>query len=152
MYFVKYGEEYLHDPREELYILGDLSLECEENTCGYCDFTIYPTHPLYGKIRERDVSNPVLVYDDDTLLFSGFIYELGTEFYLNGTVKCKGDLDYLRESFIRPYATLDNSYGKQAPTSVDGYFEWLIKEHNILLLSIKVILRNEKSERRTPRS
>jgi len=22
MYFVKYGEEYLHDPREELYILG----------------------------------------------------------------------------------------------------------------------------------
>lgn len=130
MYFVKYGEEYLHDPREELYILGDLSLECEENTCGYCDFTIYPTHPLYGKIRERDASNPVLVYDDDTLLFSGFIYELGTEFYLNGTVKCKGDLDYLRESFIRPYATLDNSYGKQAPTSVDGYFKWLIKEHN----------------------
>lgn len=130
MYFVKYGEEYLHDPREELYILGDLSLECEENTCGYCDFTIYPTHPLYGKIRERDTSNPVLVYDDDTLLFSGFIYELGTEFYLNGTVKCKGDLDYLRESFIRPYATLDNSYGKQAPTSVDGYFKWLIKEHN----------------------
>ena len=64
------------------------------------------------------------------MIFSGFIYELGTEFYLNGTVKCKGDLDYLRESFIRPYATLDNSYGKQAPTSVDGYFKWLIKEHN----------------------
>lgn len=89
MYFVKYGNDYLHDPRVSEYILSDLSLECSENTCGYCDFTIYPEHPMYSKLKERDADNPIEVYDSDVLLFSGFIYELGTEFYQDGKVKAK---------------------------------------------------------------
>lgn len=92
MYFVKYGEQYLHDPRTDDCILFDLSLDGEENTCGYCDFTIYPNHPMYNKIKERDTENSVDVYDDDKLLFSGFIYELGYKFQLDCHVKCKGDL------------------------------------------------------------
>lgn len=132
MYFVKYGEEYLHDPRVSGCVLIDLSFDAEENTCGYCDFSIYPTHPLHGKLKERDADNPVVVYDDDTVLFYGFIYELGAEFYQNGQVKCMGELGYLSESIVRPYATLSNGYGEghQPPTSVDGYFEWLIAQHN----------------------
>ena len=130
MYFVKYGNEYLHDPRVEEYILFDLSLEAEENTCGFCDFTIYPDHPMYDKLKERDADNPIKVYDDDILLFSGFIYELGKEFYLDGLVKCKGELDYLSESIVRPYSTLTRGYGDKAPTTVNGYFEWLIEQHN----------------------
>lgn len=132
MYFVKYGKEYLHDPRADEYILLDLSLDCDENTCGYCDFTIYPSHPMYNKLKERDTDNPIEVYDDEILLFSGFIYELGLEFYQDGKVKCKGELDYLSESIIRPYSTLENGYGDghQPPTSVNGYFEWLVSQHN----------------------
>ena len=130
MYFVKYGTEYLHDPRVENYILLDLSLSAKENGFGYCDFTIYPTHPMYDKLREHDADNPITVYDDDILLFSGFIYELGKEFHLDGSVKCKGELAYLAESIVRPYSTLSNGYGQQPPTSVDGYFEWLISQHN----------------------
>ena len=130
MYIVKYGKEYLHDPNVDDCILVDLSLDAEENTCGYCDFTIYPSHPMYDKLKERDGDNPITVYDGDILLFTGFIYELGKEFYMDGHVKCKGELDYLSESIIRPYSTLQNGYGKQPPTSVNGYFEWLIGEHN----------------------
>lgn len=130
MYFVKYGENYLHDPRVDEYILFDLSLDGEENSCGYCDFTIYPTHPMYSKLRERDADNPIEVYDDDILLFSGFIYELGKEFYLDGHVKCKGELAYLSETIIRPYSTLQRGYGSQAPNTVNGYFAWLIEQHN----------------------
>ena len=130
MYIVKYGEKYLHDPNAEDCILQDLSLDATENSFGYCDFTIYPNHPMYDKIKERDADNPVEVYDGDTLLFSGFIYELGKEFYLSGQVKCKGELAYLCESIVRPYATLQNGYGNQAPTGVDQYFEWLIAQHN----------------------
>lgn len=130
MYFVKYGDKYLHDPRVGEELLIDLTLTAEENSCGFCDFTMYPTHPMYMKIKERDADNPVEVYDDDILLFSGFIYELGTEFYQNGNVKCKGELAYLTESIVRPYSTLQNGFGKQAPTSVDGFFEWLITQHN----------------------
>ena len=29
MYFVKYGKEYLHDPRSKGYILLDLTIDCE---------------------------------------------------------------------------------------------------------------------------
>lgn len=134
MYFVKYGEEFLHDPRVNDRKLLDLTLDCEENSCGYCDFTIYPNHPMYDKLKERDAENPIEVYDgdpcDENLLFSGFIYELGKEFQLDGHVKCKGDLDYLRESLVRPYSTLQRGYGDQAPSTVDGYFNWLIRQHN----------------------
>ena len=137
MYFVKYGNRYLHDPRVDGYSLFDLSLEAEENSCGYCDFTIYPDHPLYDKIRERDADNPIEVYDDDTLLFAGFIYELGKEFYLDGHVKCKGELDYLSESIVRPYATYHRGYGDTAPDTVDGYFEWLIYQHNLQVTTNK---------------
>lgn len=130
MYFVKYGNEYLHDPRVQDCFLIDLSFDCEENSCGYCDFTIYPNHPMYEKLKERDADNPVEIYDDEILLFSGFIYELGKEFYLDGHVKCKGELDYLRDSIVRPYSTVQRGYGSKAPSSVDGYFEWLIEQHN----------------------
>lgn len=130
MYIVKYGKEYLHDPNVDDCLLVDMSLDAEENTCGYCDFTIYPSHPMYNKLKERDADNPITVYDGDILLFTGFIYELGKEFYLDGKVKCKGELDYLSESIVRPYSTLQNGYGSQPPTSVTGYFEWLISQHN----------------------
>ena len=130
MYFVKYGDEYLHDPRIIDYILFDLVLTSGENSCGYCDFTIYPNHPMYDKIRERDADKPLAVYDDDLLLFKGFIYELGKEFYLDGHVKCKGELDYLSESIVRPYSTYFRNYGTVAPCTVAEYFEWLINQHN----------------------
>lgn len=113
MYFVKYGKEYLHDPRYEEYILLDLTIENETNSCGYCDFTIYPDNPMYDKIRERDMDNLVEVYDDDTLLFAGYIYELGKEFKTDGHVKCKGELSYLNDSIVRPYSTETRGFGKK---------------------------------------
>ena len=130
MYFVKYGNEYLHDPRTDDYVLLDLTLDSEENSCGFCDFTIYPTHPMYNKIKERDPDNPIEVYDGETLLFAGFIYELGTEFYLEGKVRCKGELDYLNDSIIRPYSTYRYGYRTKAPETGGEYFAWLIEQHN----------------------
>ena len=130
MYFVKYGQDYLHDPRVEGYELYDLKLTCEENTFGYCDFTIYPSHPSYGKLKERDSVNAIEVYDDDECVFSGYIYEMGKDFYNEVSVKCKGDLDYLNDSVIRPYATYSREYGNIASSTVSGFFEWLINQHN----------------------
>lgn len=130
MYFVKYGKEYLHDPRIQDCVIIDPSLECEENTCGFFEFTIYPDHPLHDKLKERDSSNPIEVYDDGIPIFAGFIYELGKDFYLSGSVKCKGELAYLKESIVRPYSTIQRGYGSTVPPTVDGYFEWLIQQHN----------------------
>lgn len=130
MYFVKYGNKYLHDPRSDEYILLDLSLDGEENTYGYCDFTIYPNHPMYNELRERDALNPIEVYDNDNLLFAGYVYEIGKEFQLDKHVKCVGELSYLKESVVRPYSTEDINYGTKVPRVLNEYFEWLINQHN----------------------
>ena len=79
MYFVKYGESYLHDPRTDDCILLDLSFDSSENSCGYCDFKIYPNHPMYKKLRERDDDNPVEVYDGDILLINNFEWNFNND-------------------------------------------------------------------------
>lgn len=125
MYIVKYGERYLHDPKTPDCILNDLSLDCEENSCGFCEFTMYPTHPLYDTLREHNCE--ITVYEDDELLFTGFIYELGKNFQLEYNVKCKGVLGYLSESIVRPYGVPG---GDRTYTDIREYFTWLINNHN----------------------
>ena len=132
MYFLKYGNEYIHDPRtaRDKRLVTDLKLSGEANSCGYCDFTIYPDHPAYNKLVERDSVNQIEVYDDDEWLFSGYIYEIDEDFYKARSVKCKGELDYLSDSIVRPYSTLSRTYGQKAPEKLDEYFAWLIDQHN----------------------
>lgn len=132
MYFLKYGDEYLHDPRtaKDKRLVSDLRVSGETNSCGYCDFTIYEDNPMYDKLKERDSVNQIEVYDDNTWMFSGYIYQIDDNFYKARSIKCKGELDYLNSSIIRPYSTLTRSYGLKAPEKLDEYFAWLIDQHN----------------------
>ena len=68
MYFVKYGDEYLHNPNDNERILSDLALDYEENSCGFCDFTIYQNHPLYNILKAY--GSRIAVDDNNYLLFS----------------------------------------------------------------------------------
>lgn len=124
MYFITYSdsnqaETFLHDPRTTDRNLNEIKLTCEQNSCGFCDFTIYPTHPLYSIIREH---GHVVVKEGDTIIFSGYIYEIEKEFYLDGHIKCKGDLAYLGMSIIKPC--------KHTFRTVSGYLRWLLNNHN----------------------
>lgn len=121
MYFITYNndETFLHDPRTTDRNLNEIKLTCEENSCGFCDFTIYPTHPLYSIIREH---GHVVVKDGNTIIFSGYIYEIEREFYLDAHIKCKGDLAYLGMSIIKPC--------KHTFKTVGGYLRWLLNTHN----------------------
>lgn len=130
MYRVLYGDKLLHDPRSDVYYLAELSLDQNQNECGYCEFTMSPRHPLYDALEERNMSNPVRVYDDEVLVFQGFVYELGKDFETVGAVKCKGDLSLLSDSRVRPYSTIEGKYNSTAPSAVDEYFKWLIDRHN----------------------
>lgn len=132
MYYVKYGSSFLHDPKsyDTERKLIDLKLSGNENTCGYLDFTIYPTHPMYGSIQLRDYNNLVEVYDGELLLFRGYIYEMSKGFNLDVQVSCCGELDMLNDSVIRPYTTLLGEEGVLVPNTLDGYFFWLIEQHN----------------------
>lgn len=129
MYIVKYGNKYLHN-RALNVSLAEVSLDMEDNSIGYCDFTIYPGHELYNDVKERDLDNPVVVYENDTILFSGYVYQISESFDTTKQIRCKGDLDFLNESVVRPYSTRTNTIGDKAPDTVNGYFEWLIQQHN----------------------
>lgn len=129
MYIVKYGDKYLHNPLYNI-VLSNTTVDIEDNSVGYCDFTIYPGHNLYDVIKERDEENEVVVMENDTVLFSGYIYEVSESFDTTKQIRCKGDLDFLNSSIVRPYSTRINNIGQKAPDTVDGYFAWLIQQHN----------------------
>lgn len=129
MYYVTYGHDYLHDPRAEL-LLTSTKLEVEVNAAGSFAFTLYSEHPLYGKIKERDTANPVKVYQDETLIFCGDILAIEDGFDLDKIVTCRGELAWLNDTLVRPYSTLAEECDNVAPSTVDGYFEWLIENHN----------------------
>ena len=132
MYYVKYGKSYLHDPRTDDRRLIDLKFEAEENVASKCEFVIYNDHPLYNSLEVRDIKNEITVYDDEYEMFRGYISEIGKEFYLNKTVKCVGELSYLNDTLIRPYATASNVKNdlEVAPSDPSTFLEWLINKHN----------------------
>lgn len=129
MYFVKYGNDYLHDPRIGL-CLPSAKLQTEVNTSDVFTFTIPVTHELYDVIKERDQDNSVTVLSGSTIMFRGEVSSVKTDFYLTKTVECRGELAYLNDSIVRPYSTEEGEVSRLAPSTVDGYFEFLIEEHN----------------------
>lgn len=131
MYLVKYGTECLHDVRTDNCQLLSLTLDGESNACDHCEFEIATNHPMYDKLKERDLSSPVCAYDGEEMIFSGFIYEIGEEFNRTKTIRCKGELAYLGDTVVRPYSTLKGEYGEIVPNYLAGYFEWLIDQHNL---------------------
>lgn len=139
LYFVKYGDRYLHDPRNDDYTLVDLELDMEENSCGYLDFTIYPTHPMYDKLKAHDYINQVLVYANNKLIFAGYIYSMDKNFEMGCSIRCKGELDYLNQTVVEPFSTIEAQAGfmHNVLQSYESIFEWLIDQHN-------EIVENEK--------
>lgn len=129
MHVVEYGKERLHDPRAGLF-LPLAEVEIELNAAGTFTFEIYNDHPLYDKIKKRNTSKPVRVWQDDTLLFFGDIVSIETTFNLGRKVECRGALGWLNDSIVRPYSTRSEEQGDDAPPAVDKYFEWLIEQHN----------------------
>lgn len=129
MWFVKYGDEYLHDPRVSVFVT-DAVLSTEVNTSGEFKFTITKKHPLYEALREHDMDNEITVYDDDDLIFCGTIVEINKNFQLTAEITCQNELSYLNKSLIPPFSTLSTESGETAPDNLSKFFEWLIEKHN----------------------
>ena len=130
MITVRYGAEVLHDPRSDACRLYSLEAATALSECGSCKFSIAPDHPLYGRIRERDSRNPVEVLDDGEVVFAGYVVGHEQDFDLTMEYSCKGDMSYLGDSVVRPYSTVEGAAPLTAPSTADGYFEWLIDRHN----------------------
>lgn len=129
MWFIKYGEEYLHDPRVGL-ILPTAKIETELNASDYFKFAIAGNAEMVNSLKEHDQENLVTVLSDDVVIFRGEITNVSSDFQTTKTVECRGELSYLNDTLVRPYSTLAGESSRTAPSSVDGYFAFLIEEHN----------------------
>ena len=126
-YKVLYDNQLLFDPYTDDRIT-DTKLSSKLNAASYFDFTIAPTHSLYSKLAER--SGEVRIYFNNLILFKGEITKIDEDFEGNYSVSCTGVLDYLTATRVRPYSTIEGEQPLKAPSSYDGYFQWLIDQHN----------------------
>ena len=126
-YKVLYDNQLLFDPYTDDRIT-DTKLSSKLNAASYFDFTIAPTHSLYSKLAER--AGEVRIYFNNLILFKGEITKMEEDFEGNYSVSCTGVLDYLTATRVRPYSTVEGEQPLKAPSSYDGYFQWLISQHN----------------------
>lgn len=126
-YRVLYDNQLLFDPYTDDRIT-DTKLSSKLNAASYFDFTISSTHSLYSKIEER--AGEVRIYFNNLILFKGEITKIDEDFEGNYSVSCTGVLDYLTATRVRPYSTVQGEQPLTCPATVDGYFQWLIDQHN----------------------
>ena len=126
-YKVLYDNQLLFDPYTDDRIT-DTKLSSKLNAASYFDFAIAPTHSLYSKLAER--AGEVRIYFNNLILFKGEISQIEEDFEGNYSVSCTGVLDYLTATRVRPYSTIEGEQPLKAPSSYDGYFQWLIDQHN----------------------
>lgn len=134
MYVVKYGNQYIHDPFSDSQRAYDISISSDINASGTCEFTIGPSHPLYDELELRSSSSNVMVLEDDTVLFDGYIYSFNTNYDKSRDVTCYGCLSYLGDIRLRPYSTqkTDNDPPDMlySSSTIDGLFEFYIDQYN----------------------
>lgn len=129
MYRILYNESTIFDPYgNENEVVTDASMSVEINAAAYLDFTMSRLHPLYDTIAERD--GVVTLYWDQKILFQGVIESIDMDIQGNKSISCVSALDYLNDTHVRPYSTVAGEADLTAPSSVDGYFQWLIDQHN----------------------
>lgn len=129
MYRITYDGLTIFDPYGNANeVVSDASMSVEVNASAYLDFTMAITHPLYDTIRER--AGVVTLTWDSTVLFEGAIESIEMDIQGNKSISCVSAMDYLNDTHVRPYSTVAGEADLTAPSSVDGYFQWLIDQHN----------------------
>ena len=129
MYRITYNGLTIFDPYGNANeVVSDANMSVEVNASAYLDFTMAMTHPLYDTIRER--AGVVTLTWDSTVLFEGIIESIEMDIQGNKSISCVSAMDYLNDTHVRPYSTVAGEENLTAPSSVDGYFQWLIDQHN----------------------
>lgn len=108
---------------EELKIFNP-KLELELNKTGSFDFSIYPAHPYFDKLKR--LKSIITVYQDGYMLFRGRILNDEQGFYNEKQVSCEGELAFLLDSIQRPY----DFFTGDKYTTVQDLFTFFINNHN----------------------
>lgn len=128
-YCILYGNEILWEPySDNTDAVIDASMSVNANAAKYLDFTIPPTHHLYNIVSER--AENVWLYSDDKIIYKGFISKITLDMEGYKSISCTSVMDYLGDTHVRDYSTIEGEQPLKAPTSMDGLFQWYIDQHN----------------------
>lgn len=126
-YKLYYGSDALFDPTTDN-VVYDSKLTAKTNASDYLDFTVPYGHDLYSALAVK--AETVKLYWDKDCLYVGTIESIETDLEGNLSVTCTGALDWLADTVVRPYSTIEGEQPLTAPTSVNALFEWYVKQHN----------------------
>ena len=101
MYFVMYGTEFLYEPDNDERAVHNATLSQTADGVATFKFTMPPTNPMTQVVSVRDMANPVEVWFDETLLFSGYIESLTDSLWLETEVSCKSHVALLNDTMTR---------------------------------------------------
>lgn len=109
----------LYDPLIKDLKIFSPQLSLEQNGLSSFEFTIYPTHPLYNDVFP--LKSLVEVYQRDTLIFRGRVFELEASTQKTKKIYCEDEIAFLCDSIQAPYTHTG---------SVSEFFAQIIASHN----------------------
>lgn len=124
MYKVYCDSYLIYDAKVPDLALTEAKLELELNKTGSFNFTIYPDHPYFDKLKK--LKSIITVYQDDYLIFRGRILNDEDGFYNEKQVSCEGELAFLLDSIQRPY----DFFSGDNHTTIPDLFTFFIDNHN----------------------
>nr|DAV14930.1 MAG TPA: Putative tail protein [Caudoviricetes sp.] len=128
MYTITVDNKDLYVPDLEDYQVSSATISINTDSVAYLDMDIPCTNKGLKEIKQQ--ASIVRVYDNDVLRYKMFVDNIDYDFDNTAKVSCTSVLAYLKDSLVRPYSTVDTEEGVTAPNSVNGYFSWLIEQHN----------------------
>lgn len=128
MYRLTVDDNDLYIPGESSYEISDAKITINSDYVAYLDFSISKKNKAYDLLNEK--ISIIKVYKDSVLKHKFFIDKIDDDFDLIKKVSCTSVIEYLSDTLVRPYSTIESEQGLTAPSSVNGYFQWLIDQHN----------------------
>ena len=133
-YIVRYGDSLLYQGGDDEMPIHDANLGMMTESVSTFTFTMPPTHPMRNSLQLHDFANPVKVWFDTELLFTGFITRMVETMYTELVVTCVSDLQLL----ANVHARIDDhpqGNGKRRVYTAPELFTKLIDYYNSLVLA-----------------
>lgn len=92
----------LYHSNLESLTIPSASVELERNKTGSLKFTLHHAHPYYA-VPNR-MKSIITLWQDDFQLFRGRILDEEVGFHNERAISCEGDLAFLLDSILRPFA------------------------------------------------
>ena len=135
MYQIKCDGYPILDLRDEELFVVSPKCKLETNTVGSASFTIYKSHPYYGKLKK--LKSVFEISDESGTIFRGRMTNDTFDFYNGKAVDLEGLMAFFHDSIVPSYNfpedwLEDADYNTEAESGnvIKFFLKWLIDNHN----------------------